>query len=267
MRTTALTVKLFPCALQHEAATLQGHGLANTTMNSHDEAAITQPVPVVPVKLSKWHRMTPEQKARVRERRKRWLAERPGYEAATQRRHRAKNPDVASERYRAYRLKHPDRVRASKRKWAQNNPEKVAAQKQRHRTKHADSIRAKNDRYQRSNRDKVRQWAAESKARNPDHYSAQARVHKQNRRHRTVGRLSSNIAVVRLVEQKFKCTYCQAILHETGYHLDHMTPLARGGLNVDENMHAICPTCNLRKFTKTHDEFLALLAHENARPA
>ncbi len=58
-----------------------------------------------------------------------------------------------------------------------------------------------------------------------------------------------------LCEQDGKCAYCGEML-PTVYHIDHKTPVARGGTNDIENLHLTCPRCNLRKGTMTHEEFL-----------
>lgn len=49
------------------------------------------------------------------------------------------------------------------------------------------------------------------------------------------------------------CHYCQSNL--TSDHLEHMTPLSRGGLHDVSNLCLSCPECNLRKGTKTEEEF------------
>lgn len=55
-------------------------------------------------------------------------------------------------------------------------------------------------------------------------------------------------------EQDARCVYCGQMLDT--YHIDHKTPVKRGGTNAEDNLHLTCPRCNLRKGTMTHDEFL-----------
>jgi 5-methylcytosine-specific restriction endonuclease McrA len=50
------------------------------------------------------------------------------------------------------------------------------------------------------------------------------------------------------------CAYCAKPVVE--YHVDHMTPLSRGGSNEASNLAITCPNCNLSKGTKTSDEFM-----------
>ena len=56
--------------------------------------------------------------------------------------------------------------------------------------------------------------------------------------------------------QDAKCAYCKT--HLSGpYHIDHKTPVSRGGTNDISNLHITCPRCNMQKHNMTHEEFLA----------
>lgn len=56
--------------------------------------------------------------------------------------------------------------------------------------------------------------------------------------------------------QHGRCAYCQQPFGDK-YHVDHKTPVTRGGGNNIENLHLTCPRCNMIKGTMTHEEFLA----------
>ena len=62
-----------------------------------------------------------------------------------------------------------------------------------------------------------------------------------------------------LCEQEYICPYCNQEL-ANGYHIDHKTPISRGGTNDEENLHMVCGPCNLKKHDKTHDEFVIWLS-------
>lgn len=48
-----------------------------------------------------------------------------------------------------------------------------------------------------------------------------------------------------------KCRYCQGqILYDEPWHIDHITPVAKGGTNDPENLTLSCVACNLKKGTK-----------------
>lgn len=56
-----------------------------------------------------------------------------------------------------------------------------------------------------------------------------------------------------MIEQGGVCTACRCDLSESGYHIDHMMPLSKGGANDKSNLQLLCPTCNRRKGAKLPD--------------
>lgn len=52
------------------------------------------------------------------------------------------------------------------------------------------------------------------------------------------------------------CYLCGCGIEFGSFHLEHRTPLIRGGSHSYENVSAACAPCNLRKHTKTALEFL-----------
>lgn len=59
--------------------------------------------------------------------------------------------------------------------------------------------------------------------------------------------------------QRGECLHCGARLGNTfegaDFHVDHLTPLSRGGSNWPRNLALACPACNLSKGAKTPAEF------------
>lgn len=51
----------------------------------------------------------------------------------------------------------------------------------------------------------------------------------------------------------------------TNYHVDHMTPLSRGGSDWPENLQLLCPSCNYSKRNKTMMEWSSLTEKEICR--
>lgn len=52
--------------------------------------------------------------------------------------------------------------------------------------------------------------------------------------------------------QRQRCAGCRRSLgplyaNPPGYHVDHVTPLSRGGHNGPANLQLLCPKCNVRK--------------------
>lgn len=55
--------------------------------------------------------------------------------------------------------------------------------------------------------------------------------------------------------QRGKCVCCGMSLKD-GYHMDHIVPLALGGLNVDSNIQLLRPRCNNQKSMKHPIKFM-----------
>lgn len=53
-----------------------------------------------------------------------------------------------------------------------------------------------------------------------------------------------NIQFLYDLQQK-QCAYCPRSLADTGYHVEHIVPLAAGGTNRIANLCLACPRCNL----------------------
>lgn len=143
-------------------------------------------------------------------------------------------------------------------KYKENNREKVAAMhrkwKQENKKKHCQL----NKKSRLNNLEKSRERVMEYIKQNPH----VMRVSGQNRRAReknAVGKFGKKDIEVLLQKQKNKCAFCFCKIKT--YHIDHITPLARGGTNLPENLQILCQLCNQTKHAKDPIEF----AQENGR--
>jgi len=111
------------------------------------------------------------------------------------------------------------------------------------------------------NIEKRKAAAAEWRKKNPE----TVREFQINRRGRKLqgGKLSKGIIKKLFASQAGLCRACEADLEKSGYHLDHVVALAKGGIHEDGNVQLLCPTCNRRKQTRSFDEFLEILKKEN----
>lgn len=138
---------------------------------------------------------------------------------------RASNLAHLAEKQKAFRLARPDAFKAYEKKrpvTKERRQKRNAASKQWHRL-------------------------------NPDKRAAS--YHKRRAVIKTEGSLTGQeLRVIRLRDTT--CFYCRGPLNNNGRgHIEHLTPLSRGGLHVASNVVIACVACNLKKGTKTAEEF------------
>lgn len=133
-----------------------------------------------------------------------------------------------------------------------------------------DRVKTNSTAWQAANRDKVRTYGAAYKAANPDKEHARSaawraanpervRIYSQNRRGRkrdAGGKLSSGLAARLFDLQRGKCACgCKQPLGDD-YHMDHIMPLALGGINTDDNIQLLRSFCNRQKGSKHPINFM-----------
>ena len=100
-------------------------------------------------------------------------------------------------------------------------------------------------------RNRVKAW----RAANPEKVQQQNRVHGSIRRARKsnaidpLNRVTAAVIASRIMLFDGACAYCG---NSGSIHIDHVKPLARGGLHVPKNLVPACQRCNLSK----NDSFL-----------
>jgi 5-methylcytosine-specific restriction endonuclease McrA len=123
--------------------------------------------------------------------------------------------------------------------------------------------------YHAANRDRaiarMRSWhgenGAEARARNVawrDANPEKVAAIKRNRRARqstAEGYHTAEDVLHRLELQGGKCACCAKNVGRK-YHVDHITPLSKGGSNWPKNLQILCPTCNVRKKDKDPIDFM-----------
>lgn len=182
---------------------------------------------------------------------KRWREANPEANREARKRCYAANRDTERERSRRYREANPKAVRECNKRWHEANREARSEYDKRYREANREARSEYNKRWRETNpeanRERGKRWVAE----NPE----AKRVHNHNRRARirSSGKLSPDIASRLLTAQKGKCACCKTKMES--YHIDHIMPLALGGLNVDNNVQLLCPPCNLSKGAKHPVDF------------
>lgn len=144
-----------------------------------------------------------------------------------------------------YRTENKDKVAACISKWREANREKVRSQNSEWKAANQVKVKADNASWRKVNKEKTRaHWHA---------YRA--------RKIASGGTVSDGLFERLMYAQKGRCVNCLSLLKHTSAHMDHVYPLAKGGIHDDKNIQLLCPTCNRRKGSKDPIEF----AQQNGR--
>lgn len=179
--------------------------------------------------------------------RNKWCKEHPEQNRAAAKRFRKNNPEKVREWDRRWRHDNPDKSNEIKRKWKRNNLEKDREI----------SLRCRWENIDRS-REYARQWHRD----NPEKSRSSVR------RRRAI-RHNNGPVMTGLEQQKWEaaqpkvCNYCGRDCADN-YHIDHIVPIAKGGLHQAHNLAIACPSCNQRKGAKDLEEFMGKLKAEAA---
>ena len=168
-----------------------------------------------------------------------------------------------AEKIKAQRKKHyqenAEKEKAYSKKWQKENPEKAKARNKKWRQENAEELKANSRKYRQDNLEKVKAYSKKWKEANPEKARASSRLNSSKRRAQKRNTQVEDITDKLLNEHWVKnnidpekCYYCDEGLYE---HLEHCTPLSRGGTHTKENLVPSCAHCNLSKGTKTPDEW------------
>ena len=102
---------------------------------------------------------------------------------------------------------------------------------------------------------------AETECRYRDSHPNTARVKRHNRRaleHGASGSHTTQDVQAQYDRQAGRCYWCQEKVGDK-FHVDHVTPLSKGGSNGPENLVIACPACNRQKSDKHPMDFAGRL--------
>jgi 5-methylcytosine-specific restriction endonuclease McrA len=177
------------------------------------------------------------------------------------------------EQGRAWKAANRDKVNAGERQARLANPDKYRAMAARYTS--SDEGKAKRKAYYQANAEKIRRRTSEWKRQNPDRAHKNqtlwylinteavkrrarawdeanpeaARARGRNYRARSRQAEGSHTAedIQRIgAAQKWRCHWCSKPA-KTGYHVDHVQPLSKGGTNWPSNLVISCGPCNVSK--------------------
>ncbi len=168
--------------------------------------------------------------------------------------HRRDNIDAFKEKDRLYYIRHRDERVAYVRQWRVEHPTYVSDYHKANRAKNTASHRE----WCHNHPEAIREHLARYQLSHPEQIGLQ--------RARRLARLvPQRLGEVRLFykwarqEKVITCYLCGKPTRKGERHVDHVMPLARGGLHAPENLTVLCAPCNLRKSVKLPNQVGLLL--------
>ena len=177
----------------------------------------------------------------------------------------------------AHYLKNKEHKKEVGKKWLEANKASYSAWRKEYNIGREDKLREACQKHYNANKDKIakrnsdRYYATieESRKRGRENYAKNKHnkkylIHRSNRRAiiNNIGGFHTVEDIENIwIEQLGKCTYCGSKLKDN-FHADHIIPISRselGPTNFAYNIQLLCPTCNISKGAKTHEEYIAYL--------
>jgi len=172
---------------------------------------------------------------------------------------------------RQWRLKNLDRIRAHERELYLKNKELISIRRKArrklfiehekgyrkaYRLKHLDKIREYDRiwkvRQRQNTPEKARENERRNYANNPKRFLEKNRKRKTLKRNGIIADCSQRLKVLEL--ERF-CHWCCCPLTDSNRSIDHVTPLARGGHHIPENLVVACKKCNSSRGDKLISEW------------
>lgn len=179
---------------------------------------------------------------------------------ADARRYAAEHKEQRKESWKSYYAANKERLNAQHRAWIAKHKEHIKEYDKKRRDVNRDPDREASRLWRLANPERVKEYNKQWGLLNPDKWK---RLNHNYRARKNGNGGSYTIDELNrlFVEQEYLCYYCgKPFFNNTlnaEYHVEHKTPLSRGGSNDILNIVIACPRCNLTKSAKTAEEFLA----------
>lgn len=161
-------------------------------------------------------------------------------DAERSRRYRERNHEKVLSAKKAYYEKNKDAEALRGKEWRERNPDRDRVNRKRWKIAHPGAQRSSEDAWRKANPKKRAEYRR----------TRRAKIKGGD------GKLSPGLADRLLTIQRRKCACgCNQSL-DSGYHLDHIVPLALGGSNTDDNIQLLTPRCNRVKGAKHPVDFM-----------
>lgn len=140
--------------------------------------------------------------------------------------------------------------------YREKNRETISIKLRNRRLANPEVFRKSERAYHNRNRDRRLEYGRQHNAQHPG--ASTIRWHRRRARLMQVDGVHTPQEIKDLfLQQDSRCGYC-GISILGGYHIDHMTPISRGGGNAIDNLCLTCPHCNLEKHNKTLNGWMAI---------
>lgn len=154
-----------------------------------------------------------------------------------------------------------EKTRKRSQEYTKANPEAVKQAKAKYREANREKINAKSrERYQ-ANWEKERE--RKRKYEQTEEAKIKRRITRLNyiaRKKGAQGNYKKEDFLSLFNEGDQDCYLCGCSISQFDFHIEHKTPLSRGGSNEIDNIGISCMTCNVRKGNRTEEEFREYLA-------
>jgi 5-methylcytosine-specific restriction endonuclease McrA len=175
------------------------------------------------------------------------------------RQHFAETRAVQAERAKAWRQKHPERVKAKKKAEYIRNKARIQQRGKAYRAKNKEKLKQSMQAWYQSHLDHVKAYRKINRARDRAQENAHHRAHPELVAAKDAKRRMREqaAAMQRITRQQWdwlkafygqRCAYCG--IKPKRLTMDHIIPLARGGTHTLENLIPACKSCNSRKNMK-----------------
>ncbi len=181
----------------------------------------------------------------------RWYSDKERAAAKTKK-WRSENKERDQENTRKWREENRDKLKVYEERYRENNPELAKANWKRWYDKNIDNQRKRSLEYRHANLPERQSYQRNYNKKNQSKLAA----HKRNRRAREIsGGTHTERDILEIFKyQRGRCGYCRKKIGNR-YHVDHVTPLAKGGSNGRKNLQILCPPCNQSKSAKDPIDF------------